>query len=152
MSDVSTQVVAWIGAATGIGGLYLGIRNYARDVASLKLSVGAGYMVVNHPELSSQRTWGRIEVAHAGRRPIFFDHAELVLCSGNRAFPPRQSPRTLSEGSEPIQIWFDDDMEGDSFFCARARDGSGRWHYSRMSIVSRMRLQWLIMSGKMPRK
>lgn len=58
MNNVVTGVVAVIGALTGVGGLVLGIVNYARDRSWLKVSFATDVYVLNHPDLDSDRTWG----------------------------------------------------------------------------------------------
>lgn len=81
--------------------------------------------------------------------PDFLCRRALGLQIGHLRAPAESSSISLAEGSAPLMLWFDDQMKlkDDPYICARARDGNGRYYYSRMSVENWLRLRWLILDG-----
>ena len=68
-----------IGLALAVAGFVIAILVYNRDTAKITVELFYDYMLVPEDPLDGGGSFGLINVANVGRRPIFISHAALEL-------------------------------------------------------------------------
>lgn len=98
-----TDFVAIAGLVSGVTGTTLGILNYVRDRARLKVTMQWDLESFGTTEYDNEKLWGVINVTNIGRRPMHFSHVAIKLPSGYDAsyllINGGIEGKTLTEGS-----------------------------------------------------
>jgi hypothetical protein len=77
-----TQLMSLLGLIFGVVGTVLGVLNYLRDRADVRVTLQWDMAVTPGGKYDHRKQWGIIRVANVGRRPIFVSHVAIRVPKG----------------------------------------------------------------------
>jgi hypothetical protein len=102
-----TQITSLLGLVFGVTGTVLGVLNYLRDRAQVRVTLHWDMSVTPGSKYDSKKKWGIVRVANVGRRPIFVSHVAIRLPKGFNV-----THLLLSEGVEGVKLGEGDPEKG----------------------------------------
>lgn len=78
-----TQILALLGAITGIIGCVLGVLNYLRDRAKIIVHLVWDMKPFGHTNFDMNKLYGCITVTNVGRRSVFISHVAIKFPKKN---------------------------------------------------------------------
>ena len=136
LSDTASLLAIILGTT----GTVLGILNYNRDKAKIKVTLQWDMKILNNPKYDEYKSWGIITATNTGRRPIYISHASIKLPrgfdEGYLLVAEAISGKKLSEGDPPETfILTQEGMEKYSHVWKKLRaiviDSTGKEYYSK---------------------
>ena len=77
-----TQLTGLLGLVFGVIGTVLGVLNYLRDRAEVKVTLQWDMAVTPGGKYDATKRWGIVRVANVGRRPVFVSHVAIRVPKG----------------------------------------------------------------------
>jgi hypothetical protein len=105
LSMTLQETAALAGLMLGTAGSVLGVMNYLRDRAKVRVTLQWDMSVTDNPAYDSSKKWGVVTITNTGRRPVYVSHVALRLPKGSkrRVLLLRESVsgEKLGEGDRP---------------------------------------------------
>ncbi|MCH8305405.1 MAG: hypothetical protein IIB94_09795 [Candidatus Marinimicrobia bacterium] len=136
--------VSLIAIILGATGTILGILNFKRDKAKVKVTLQWDMKILGNPKYDENKSWGIVTVVNIGRRPIFISHASIKLPRGFDAsfliIAEGMSGKKFSEGDPPETfILTQEDLGKYSAVWKKLRatviDSTGKEYHSKKVIM-----------------